>query len=249
MISPRIINDEGIISFVTTKVCGPSEGPYGSSNFGFWVGDTKEVVSGNFDKLCTKLGVDRGNVVVAKQVHGKSIWQGQAPGLVEGYDALICNIPGLMIGVTVADCVPILLYDSERRVCAAVHAGWKGVEVGILSDVIRKIFSDYGSDPKDLVCYLGPCISEKHFEVDEEVAVRFDSRYVQYSEQKGKYRVDLREVLKSKVLDLGIPALNIEVSTLCTVENNDLFYSYRKNGPVTGRMFAGMVMKKLKQKE
>jgi YfiH family protein len=165
-----------------------------------------------------------------------------------GYDALVTNIPGICIGVTTADCVPLIAYDPARKVLATIHAGWRGTIARIVPKTIRVMVTDYGCLPTDILVGIGACISPGKFEVGEEVVDAFLRADIDLTDASfrnpatGKCHIDLQLVNKQLLLSEGILAENIETMPLCTQTRDDLFFSARRQGVKSGRMVTGGVL-------
>lgn len=153
-------------------------------------------------------------------------------------DAVITLRTDVFIGVDVADCVPILLYDKRLKAVGAVHAGWRGTASMILKKTVMKMTEEFGSSPLDIVIALGPAIKGCCYEVGEEVieAVEKATGGGNYYEQKaGKYHLDLQSANILQALESGILSNNIWASDYCTFCNPEKFYSYRYAKGKTGR--------------
>ena len=161
-------------------------------------------------------------------------------------DAVVTNRKGIMVGVQVADCVPLLLYDRRLHIVGAVHAGWRGTAAGILKNTIKTVMDRFYSSPSDIVIAIGPSIKQCSYAVDHEVV-----RAVQNATGPGdyfidsadKYYLDLPEANKYQALSIGIPEKNIWLSEDCTFCNPDIYYSYRFAHGTTGRQgaFIGLI--------
>jgi YfiH family protein len=164
-------------------------------------------------------------------VHGSEIWTTSEAGYQTGFDAVLTSEQGIFAGVGIADCCPILLADPIRETAAAIHAGWKGT----VAQIVRKTATamiEAGSNPADILAYIGPCISLEIFEVGDEVAEQFE-----HKEKRGdRWHVDLKATNAAQLRDVGIN--QIEISAYCTVANNDVFFSHRSEKGITGRMLA-----------
>ncbi|MBZ0156656.1 MAG: peptidoglycan editing factor PgeF [Alphaproteobacteria bacterium] len=161
-------------------------------------------------------------------------------------DAVVTNRAGVLIGIQVADCVPLLLYDRKRQVVGAVHAGWRGTGAGILKGTVHAMGERFSSDPSDILVAVGPSIKGCCYEVGHEVveAVRKASGEGEYYRKKGeKYYIDLPLANRLQALSLGIPPENIWVSDECTFCLPHKYYSYRFGKGTTGRQcgFIGIV--------
>ena len=144
------------------------------------------------------------------------------------------------MAVSVADCVPILLYDPVKKIIAGVHSGWRGTEKKILLKTLKEL-KNYGSLPENLVAYIGPSISKNVYEVGKEVAEFFDEKYL---EQKGeKFLLDVASVNFDILLDAGVKKNNIQLSSLCTFAMKDVLHSYRRDGNKSGRSYAVIALR------
>ena len=169
------------------------------------------------------------------------------PGQLDGYDAMFTNLRGLAIGVRTADCIPILLYDPVNKAAAAVHSGWRGTVAKILHKVINKMLNTYGTAPSDLLAVIGPGICADCFQVGEEVALNFKEAGFDVnsiwsfrgprngSDMSGGHHIDLKEACRQTLTECGVKKENIQISDLCTYEDNDLLYSARKETIGCGR--------------
>jgi YfiH family protein len=212
---------------------------YQTLNLGVHTEDDPEAITQNLSLFCADLGISPESLARSYQVHGAEIWQTNLPGYQSGYDAILSLTPGIIAGVGIADCCPILLADPVRRVAAAIHAGWKGTVAQIVHKTASTLIAA-GSNPADILAYIGPCISLDRFEVGDEVAAQFE-----HKEKRGeRWHVDLKATNATQLRSLGIT--QIEISDYCTVEHNDVFFSHRKEKGITGRMLAvvGFAMRK-----
>ncbi len=156
-------------------------------------------------------------------------------------DAVVTKETGLLIGVRVADCVPILSHEKEKGVIAAVHAGWRGTAAGILKKTLVMIMERYVCGPKGLDVAVGPSIKGCSYAVDHEVndaVIKATGEGDYYLNKGGKYFLDLPSANAYQALAMGIPGANIWVSDECTYCNPDKFYSYRYAKGSTGRQAA-----------
>jgi len=220
-----------LVAGVSTRHGGKSTQAYQSLNLGLHTDDHPDMVQQNLSLFCRDLGISTDTLARSYQIHGDVIWETREPGYRSGYDAIIAHAPGIFAGVGIADCCPILLADPVRKTVAAIHAGWKGTVAQIVFKTASAMILR-GSHPADILAYIGPCISLAHFEVGDEVAEQFE-----YKERRGaRWHVDLKATNEAQLKTLGIS--QIEISEYCTIENNDLFFSHRKEKGVTGRMLA-----------
>ena len=160
-------------------------------------------------------------------------------------DAVITDRADVLIGVIVADCVPVLVYDPIRKIIGAVHAGWKGTAGGILRKSLLKMKERFNSRPDDVLVSIGPSIKKCSYEVNADVkdAVKSITGPGNYIEpRKDKYMVDLAEANRIQALNTGALDKNIWKSEDCTFCNPEKYYSYRYRKETTGRQggFIGM---------
>jgi len=171
-----------------------------------------------------------------KQIHSNRVIciEQYKPGL-QG-DALVSNVPGLLVGVRTADCVPILMADPEHRVAAAVHAGWRGTVSRIVEETVRLLTRKYGTDPSVLKVAIGPSIGACCYEVGDEVALRLNGLSQLRLGPNGKPVVDLQAANLRLAEAAGIPPLQIDIIPVCTRCHPQDFHSYRRDKEASGRM-------------
>ena len=158
-------------------------------------------------------------------------------------DALITNRPGIPLMVLTADCVPVLLFDAATRSAAAIHAGWRGTANGIVGLTVEKMKSEFGSNPKDLVAAIGPCIRPCCFEVGDDVAEYF-SRWPNTVIRRpdwAKPHIDLVLANRLQLEQAGVLPQNIETSGECTLCSPRQFFSHRRNQTL-GRIGTGIII-------
>lgn len=240
LIIPKIFQNKNIIAAQSTRLGGESSFPFDSMNLGFSSGDNPEIISRNRQIFFEKLNISENNIATSKLVHGNKVLVATGPVQSEGYDAIITNVPNVFAVVSIADCTPVLIYDVKNKAVAAIHAGWRSTVSKIVSETLSAMNKNFNTKGEDCLAYIGACISEKSFEVGEEVAVQFENEVKKYDAVKQKYFVDLKLANKKQLMDFGITDNHIEISGYCTVVNNELFYSYRKEKGKTGRMLAGI---------
>lgn len=157
-------------------------------------------------------------------------------------DALITSEENIIIGAFSADCLIIFVADPVKRVVAIIHAGWRGVLQNIIAKLTGALKIDYGVNPADLIATISPCICFDCFDVGQDVADAFcksgwdDNRFIKENKAPDKYNVNLSEIAFGQLKSSGLDCKKIELSGMCTYCMPDYFYSYRREGPVTGRM-------------
>lgn len=232
-----------IVAAQSTRHGGVSLPPFDSLNLGLYTEDNFNHVRENRIRFFEDLGFTEGQVVGSFQIHEDRILTAHEPKQYQDYDAVISTEKNLLITVTIADCVPILIYDSKNKAIAAIHAGWRGTDAEIIRKTLAKMNYKYGTLGQDCFAYIGTCIDECSFEVGKVVAQKFEDKFKRWDDEKQKYFVDLKKANEAQLLDFGIPISQIEISPFSTVLNNEDYFSYRKEDGKTGRMLAviGMI--------
>jgi YfiH family protein len=166
-----------------------------------------------------------------RQVHSDRIAYVAQPGMYPECDALYTDHRDLWLAVKTADCLPILI--SSPSAVAAVHAGWRGLENGILIRTLETLINEFSLTPAEIYIHIGPHISQPNYEVEESFKHTFDERFFIPSTRRNHALLDLTAVAKDQAADEGVPDMNIYTTNMCTFDNADLFHSYRravKNG-------------------
>ncbi len=156
--------------------------------------------------------------------------------LVENTDALITNLKNTPLIVQTADCVPIILYCDESKSIAAIHSGWRGTVLNIVSKTIDLMIKEYNANLSKMYAYIGPYIALKDYEVGDEVAVHFQNKTM----MNNKWHIDNGLEVKKQLLDCGVLENNIELSNLNTYD--EVFYSYRRDGVQVGRILTTAIL-------
>lgn len=243
MIKSKLLSQFPNLVYGMSTILGGNGGlPY-FNNMSYSVGDKPENVKENRRIFFERLGFDESKLAIQQQVHGDNIEIVSAAGKNENTDGQVTNVKNVYLMVNTADCIPILIYDKTREVIAGVHSGWRGTQKKILLKAINLMQSDFNSDAKDLMVWMGPAICKDCFEVGKEVADLFDERFVSPHKNEGKYCVDLVWVNLEILNHLGVPKENVEVSELCTFEEKGYLQSYRRDREKSGRMFAVIGLK------
>ena len=238
----------------TTRHEGISRPPFNSLNLGTTTQDQLHNVEGNRSLLTRAFGIAQEALVTVRQTHGSDILVIDEPN--EDYahflglesDAIITNQAGVMIGVCVADCAPILLMDPKKRVIAAVHAGWQGTAAGLVSKTVAAMTSLFDCHPNTLQAAIGPCISKCCYEVDAPVKQAFALSQVPWDacaepNGAGKWRLDLAAANRELLLLAGLSPDAIQVSDMCVSCQREWFFSYRRDGGETGRQMGFIMLK------
>ncbi len=216
----------------TTRVGGVSGGPYASLNLGDHVGDDLTAVQANRDRLVDQLHLPRAPSWLT-QVHGTTVVDAAAVGAVEA-DAAVCFGPGGVAAVMTADCLPLLLSNRAGTVVGAAHAGWRGLQAGVIEATIAKM----GCAGEELLVWLGPAIGPTAFEVGDEVRAAFmahdpraASAFVAHGD--GHWLADIYTLARQRLSACGVQ--QVSGGDRCTYTEREQFFSYRRDG-VCGRM-------------
>ena len=251
-----LLAEAGLRHGVTGRSGGVSEAPFQSLNLGLHVDDRTQDVLENRRRLMAVLNCDLPQLTTARQTHEDHIiavgqteigrGAGSYADAFPHTDALMTNLPGVPLMMCVADCVPVILFDPVKSVCAVVHDGWRGTAQRLAAKTVLAMQLAYGSKPKDILAYIGPSISKAHFEVSEDTAMTFQNLGPAYGacteHQEGIWRVDLWKANHLLLTDAGLVPEHIETTTSCVFDQADKFSSYRRDGGHTGRMGAFAVL-------
>ena len=235
----------GVTAFSTTRQGGCSTGNYAAFNINGYCGDDEVHIAANKVALCGLLGIDSNRLVMPHQVHDCVVRRIDGPqqGVIEGVDAVMTDVPQLCIGVSTADCIPVLLYDSTHR---AVSAGWRGTVLRIVQKAVETMRDTYGTAPADLQAVIGPGISLDSFEVGDEVynqflSAGFDMQPI--SRRDAKWHIDLPMCNRLQLMEAGVPADHIQMTNICTYQQYDRYFSARRLGIQSGRIYTGILIK------
>ncbi|MBR3714844.1 MAG: peptidoglycan editing factor PgeF [Clostridia bacterium] len=236
----------------STRLGGVStEKIYSSLNLGFNRGDLDENVRENISRFCRTIGSTDKALVTASQIHSANVHTVDSSDrgkVLPDMDGFVTREKGIPISVSIADCAPILLEDSDNRVVAALHAGWRGTVAGIAAEGVRKMCA-LGCDPKNINAAIGPCIHKCCYEVSKDFLeavtdIRgkdFALRHITES-ANGKYCADITSMNGEILLESGIPFENISVSGKCTSCESELFFSHRASKGQRGAMKAVIML-------
>lgn len=245
---------EGVRAFSTTREGGVGVGAYAGFNVTHYCGDEERAVTQARSTLCSELGIAVERLILPHQTHSSDVLCIDTPFLLlskeeqteilYAKDAVVTNVPNLCIGVSTADCVPVLLYDSVKGVVAAVHAGWRGTVTHIVEKCLSVMVGCYGVSPADVRAVIAPSISLEAFEVGDEVYDAFAAAAFPMERiarrMGGKWHIDLWEANRLQLC--GVPEDSIEVSGVCTYTRCDEFFSARRLGIKSGRIFSGIMI-------
>ena len=249
---------ERLTAGFTGRDGGVSAAPWASLNMGLHVGDLNESVIANRRLLADAVDWPFEAWTCAEQVHGNRVFQvteadrgkGRASltDVLKDCDAIMTDVPGVLLASFYADCVPLYFFDPEHDAIALAHAGWKGTVQQIAAETIQAMVNAYGSEPRALLAAIGPSIGGCCYEVDGPVINQVQQLLAELGFQgeaaesmlrqsvNGKANLDLKEINRQIMIKAGILPIRIELTGYCTGCRRDLFFSHRKEGGLTGRM-------------
>ena len=233
---------------------GKSKGIYDSLNCGIGSNDIKKNILKNLSIVSSKIGVPYKKLILLNQIHSSKFHfisnnykfnKNKLKG-----DALVTNIKGVALGVLTADCVPILIYDKHKNIISAIHAGWKGAYKGIVNKVISFLIKN-GSEPENLIGVVGPCISQKNYEVKKDFKEKFNKKDKKnkkfFKIIKNKTYFSLNKYIYYQLEKLGVK--NLEIINKNTFDTKNHFFSARrsihKNENDYGRNISIIMIKKV----
>ena len=196
--------------------------------------DNKKNVLNNLKIICRKIGSSSKKLILLNQIHSNKFYF-----IKKNYkfnkkklkgDALITNSKNVALGILTADCVPILIYDKNKEIISAIHAGWKGAYKGIIEKVIKFLIKN-GSKPKNLTAVIGPCISEKNYEIQKDFKDKFCKKDKKnklfFKIKKYKTYFSLNKYIYYQLKKLGVKNLEIINKNTFNIKNN--FFSARRS--------------------
>ena len=232
MIKSKILNKyKNINHGFFNSVGGNSTGIYKSLNCGIGSKDKKINVQKNLDIVCKNIECNKNNLILLSQAHTSKVFylKKNRKKKIIG-DGLITKKSGMALGILTADCAPILFYDPKKKIIGAAHAGWKGAYKQISKKII-KIFEKKGSNKKDINAIIGPCISQKNYEIKNDFKEKFikqnQKNKTYFKTIKKKIFFSLHDYIADQLRSLGIKNLEIIKKDTYNLKNN--FFSSRRS--------------------
>lgn len=253
---PILAAHSSITHFCTARIGGVSSGNYGTCNISPYSGDLPENQKRNLQLLCHEINIAPNQLVFPYQTHGNivkvindeflQLSTNNRTEFLNGVDALITQLPAICIGVTTADCVPILIYDPVNKTIAAVHAGWRGTNSRIVQKTIQAMQALYGTHPENVLVSIGVSISPDAYNVGEDLLLEFENSgfptELIFSKKEEILHLDLWKANKWLLTEMGVPASQIEIANICSYTNADIYFSARKLGLKSGRMLSAIML-------
>ena len=244
------LEQDGFTNGFSTRLGGVSAMPHDALNLAGFNEDQPENIYENRRRFLalfagdwTLTGCWQTHSADVRVVHSEPEAQPK-PGVLgdaEYCDALISNTPKILLAVKTADCVPILLADPSTGAFAAVHAGWRGTSASIVVRAIEQLRREYGARAQDLRAAIGPAANACCYEVGREVIGLFKERFTQADHlftptRDGRARIDLQGANRDQLIAAGVAPDRLHVAPLCTMDRTDLFFSYRREKNLHGRV-------------
>lgn len=245
-----------VLAFSTTRRGGYGSGNYAFGNINPYCGDNPLDVEQNLAALAKQLNIKPERILLPHQTHETAVLHvsndflsksfDEQKAVLEGIDAIATNVQGVCVGVSTADCVPILLYDMEHRAVCAVHAGWRGTVRRIVQKAVLSMQEHYATKPSLLRACIAPAISAERFEVGDEVYQQFEEAHFdmpKMSFHTNKWHIDLPRCNQMQLEGVGVKSENITRSPICTYTNAEQFFSARRLGTQCGRIYNGIMLR------
>ena len=238
LITPKWNKPDNIKAIITTKaITGYSTGIYQGCNLSYNVGEDPRHVAQNINKIEQIINL-KNKLLWVKQVHGDKIIncsEIKNTDQPQEADAIFLDQANQACAILTADCLPVLLCNKQGTQAACIHAGWRG----LAKEVIEKSITKFSS-PKEIIAYLGPAISKNRYQVNEQMHRIFIEKQKENHkcfsvDQNKSIFGDLKEIAKNILLNSQIPINQIFMDEYCTYEEQNLFYSYRRDKSITGR--------------
>ncbi len=234
ILRPSIASDDDrIVCAMSTRHGGVSAGLFGM-NLSFSVGDDPAAVEENRRRFFAAAGVPQERVVFQRQVHDVTVQSVSAPGACDATDGICTATSDIYLCVTVADCVPVFLYDPGIPAVGVVHAGWRGTVAEIAPKGVATMVREYSAEPSRMRAYIGPSAGVCCYAVGQEVWTRLPGHCLAHEGDVRK--ADLKKANREQLIASGIPPEHIITDPACTICGTDLYHSHRRDGAASGRM-------------
>lgn len=238
------LEQAGFANGFSTRLGGVSAIPANSLNLAGYNDDREELIAENRRRFLNVVG-QQFRLATVWQEHGDRIKIVAAdediPESDEKADAVASAKDGVLAAVKTADCVPVLIGETATRSFAAVHAGWRGTALSIAKKAAETLVREYGGKPENMIAAIGPAACGRNYEIGDDVMAAFRSalgddvmRYFSPT-RPGHALVDLHAVNRDQLITAGIPETAVFTAPYCTMERDDIFFSYRKDRPKYGK--------------
>jgi len=232
------LEQAGFVNAFSTRLGGVSSLPLNALSLSYFKGDSKENTDENRRRFLKAINAEHASIITARQMHSterctiESKQEADGPPL--ECDALISRLKGVLLGIQTADCLPILIADTRSGTVAAIHAGWRGTAGRITERTVSDLMLVHGVNPRDCVAALGPAACVDCYEVGEDVIERYKKEFGYWRnllvnfKDNGKAHLDVRAANIQQLRFCGFGEDRIHSAEYCTMHQNDLFFSYRR---------------------
>lgn len=234
------LEQAGFINAFSTRLGGVSPLPSNALSLAYFKGDEKENVAENRRRFLKAIGLEHARVVTARQTHSIERYtiesEQQTHGPQPDCDAMITRMTDVLLAVQTADCLPVLIGDTKTGAMAAIHAGWRGTAGRIAERTVADLMLVHGVSPRDCIAALGPAACAECYEVGEDVIGRYKKEFGYWRnllvnfKENGKAHLDIRAANVQQLSFCGFSEDRIHVADYCTMHQNELFFSYRREG-------------------
>jgi YfiH family protein len=234
----------GFVNGFSTRLGGVSKLPSKALNLAYFKGDDKENVAENRRRFLKAIDAEAATVITARQTHSTERCfietMEQASGPQPDCDAMTTKLAGVLLAIQTADCLPVLVGDTKSGAIAALHAGWRGTAGRITERTVADLMLMHGANPRDCIAALGPAACVECYEVGDDVIQRYKKEFGYWRnlfatfKEGGKAHLDVRAANVQQLKFCGFLQENIHVATHCTMHQNELFFSYRREGRIQG---------------
>lgn len=182
----------------------------------------------------SKLDISDTSIITPKLIHSNNIQTAtinDGGSIIYEIDGLLTSEKGLFLTVTVADCLPVYLYDDVQKVVGLIHAGWRGLSKDIIINAVVKMEKAYNTNPASIMAGIGPAICKNHYEVKDDVMSAFQDYPQSVIETGDKKFLDLQKIAYLQLIKAGLAEKNVEINSECTYELQKKYFSYRRDKP------------------
>jgi len=229
---------EGFTNAFSTRAGGTSAFPSDALNLAYFKGDEKENVSENRRRFLKAIGAEDAAIVTARQTHSTERCfietRQEARGPQPDCDAMTTRLTDVLLAIQTADCLPVLIADTQSGAMAAIHAGWRGTAGRITERTVADLMLKHGASPRNSIAALGPTACAQCYEVGEDVIERYKKEFGYWRnllvdfKEGGKAHLDIRAANIQQLAFCGFAEDRIHVADYCTMHQNEMFFSYRR---------------------
>lgn len=245
-LQPGWVEKDNLVCGFTTRNGGSSRAPFNSLNLGLGSGDQLSQIEANRAAVARAFDLEPHLFLTVKQVHGNEILMIDQPNPEVSHfqkvesDAIITNQRNILVGILVADCFPVIVYDQKKHVAGVIHLGWRGVACGLLGRTINAMSDVFSCQVDDLKVAVGPGIAAHSYEVDRPVRDQFRKGTDQWARiakevSLGHWQLDLQQSILLQLDEAGINRPAVDVLKDCTCCHKEAFFSHRRDNGRTGR--------------